>query len=146
MKHALAIALVFAAAGCHWLTEPRHVVEASSPADVTLKIGQEVWVDGVLRAKFIGVPADSRCPATVECVWAGDGAVALDVGALAILGPPGLGPSCTDTLHTTLDPTVIVCGGYTISLVELTPYPQAPGPIPARDYAARLQLAAGAIP
>jgi hypothetical protein len=146
MKHVVMIVLILAATGCRWQTGPSRVVEVSSPAAVTLRIGQEVRVDGILRAKFIGVPADSRCPANAECVWAGDAAVAMDVGALGIVGPPGLGPFCTDTLHTTLDPKVIVCGGYSISLVELTPYPQAPGPIPAGDYAARLQISAGAVP
>jgi hypothetical protein len=141
MKHALAITLVLAAAGCRWLTEPSHVVEVSSPAEVTLKIGQDVRVDGVLRAKFVGVPADSRCPATADCIWAGDAAVAIDAWGAGISTPAAAGPSCSDTLHTTLDPKVVVCGRYSISLVELTPYPQLPGSIPASDYAARLAVA-----
>jgi hypothetical protein len=136
---AVAIAAVLGLAGCRWASDPSHRVQASSPAEVTLKIGEEVQVDGFLLAKFIGVPADSRCPATADCVWAGDAAV-----AIAARAAPRT--SCPDTLHTTLDPTAAVCAGYLISLLELTPYPQVPGPIPAGEYAARLRISAVPAP
>jgi hypothetical protein len=129
--------LVLASAGCRGPVEPRAVsnppLEFSSPTEVVLKIGQEARVDALLRLDFLGVPEDSRCPAVVECFWAGDAAVAIAVSL-------GMGPSFPDTLHTTLDPKAVLFGGYTITLVELTPYPQVPGPIPPADYAARFKV------
>ena len=139
MRQMLGIALVLAVAGCRGPAEPRLVsVEVSSPADVTLRIGQAVRVDGKLRATFIGVPADSRCPATAECIWAGDAAV-------AITSSTGTGSSCPDTLHTA-NPTLALCGNYLISLLELTPYPQVPGQIPPGVYEARLRFSTGDPP
>ena len=137
MKRMLGIALVLAAAGCQRPAEPRAVsttpLDVSSPSEVVLKIGQEAQVDSLLRVGFLGVPSDSRCPAMVECVWTGDAAVAIGVSL-------GMGPSYPDTLHTNLDPKSVPFGGYTITLLQLTPYPQAPGPIPPGDYAARLRI------
>jgi len=46
-----------------------------------------------------------------------------------------------DTLHTNLGPRSVSVGGYTITLIELTPYPEIPGPIPADQYRARLSIA-----
>jgi len=146
MRRVAAIAIVLAASACRWLTEPSHTVgvrNLKSPAEVTLKVGDQVVVDGFLRVQFVGVPADSRCPASVECVWAGDAAVALDAGPVAEAGPVAL---CPDTLHTNLEPKADVCATYDISLLDVTPYPQVPGPIPPGDYAVRLQFSAAPPP
>jgi hypothetical protein len=67
----------------------------------------------------------------VQCVWAGDGAVAIAYGL-------GMGPSYPDTLHTTVDPHAVDFGGYAITLLELTPYPQDPGAIRREAYRVRL--------
>ena len=107
---------------------------ATGGSEFVLAVGQEVWVDSLLRLSVTGVPADSRCPARVQCVWAGDGAVAIAHGL-------GMGPSYPDTLHTTLDPHSVRFGGYAITLLELTPYPQDPGAIRPEDYRVRLGVA-----
>jgi len=116
--------------GCYSYTEPRF----GSPADVALAVGGRVQVDAVVQVVFLGVPADSRCPATADCISAGDAAVALGVSL-------GTGPTVADTLHTNLGPRSVSVGGYTITLIELTPYPEIPGPIPADQYRARLSIA-----
>ena len=134
MNRIVAIAVVLAAAGCRWLTEPSHVTQVKSPVDVTLKIGDEVTVDGILRAKFVAVPADSRCPAMAECFVAGDALVVIEAHA-----GPGL---CPDTLHTA-QTNLATCGSYLIALLELTPYPQSFQPIPPADYAAKISFRTG---
>ncbi len=143
MKQILAIALVLAAAGCRGPAEPRVVstlpLDVSSPAEVVLKIGQEARIDALLRVGFLGVPSDSRCPAIVDCVWTGDAVVVIAVSV-------GMGPTFPDTLHTNLDPKLVAVGGYTITLLALTPYPQVPGPIPADQYAARLKIERSPVP
>lgn len=109
------------------------VAWVASPAEMWLSIGREARVDSLLRLGFTQVLGDSRCPATVVCAWAGDGAAELAVGV-------GMGPSYPVTLHTLLDPRQVDFLGYQITLLELSPYPQTPGPIPADDYAVRLRV------
>src|SRR5688572_10927641 len=46
----------------------------------TLKVGQQIFLKQErLRIEFVAVPADSRCPVDVVCVWAGDAEVQLRV-------------------------------------------------------------------
>jgi hypothetical protein len=105
----------------------------SSPAEVVLRVGQEVRVDSDLRLTFLAVPEDSRCPTHFECFWQGDGAVAIAYAA-------GTGPSFADTLHTALDPRAAQFAGYAITLLALTPYPDNSFAIPAGRYAARFGI------
>jgi hypothetical protein len=138
MRNSVALAaLVLASAGCKDPSGSRTVsgrpLEVSSPAEVVLKIGQEARIDALLRLGFTGVPADSRCPATAECIWAGDGVV-------TIVYSVGMAPTFPDTLHTTIDPKSVQFVGYTITLLELTPYPQSFEPIPSDQYAARFRI------
>ncbi len=122
------------AAACGDLAAPRPA-EVASPAEVVLRVGQQVRVDSTLSLGFLAVPADSRCPSgpLILCVWEGDGAVQI---AYAV----GTGPSQPDTLHTTLDPKTVLFGGYAITLLELGPYPDSTEPIPQSRYAARFRV------
>lgn len=117
-------------AGCYSYAEPHY----GSPADVVLAVGGQVQVDAVLQVVFLGVPADSRCPATADCISAGDATVVLGVSL-------GTGPTVTDTLHTNQGPMSVSAGRYRITLLALTPYPEIPGPIPTDQYRARLSIA-----
>jgi hypothetical protein len=128
----LLAALLPIAAACYDETAP-HPSEVGSPAEVVLKVGEQVRVDAVLSLAFLGVPADSRCPSLALCIWAGDGAVQIAYAA-------GMGPSRPDTLHTTLDPKVVQFAGYAITLVELGPYPATSDPIPQSRYEARFKI------
>ena len=128
----LVAALLPVIAACRGATDPRPA-QVSSPAEVTLRVGQQVTVDSVLSLAFLRVPADSRCPSLAMCVWAGDGAVQ---SAYAL----GMGPSRPDTLHTFLDPKLALFGGFTITLLELGPYPDTSIPIPQSQYVARFRV------
>jgi len=121
-------------ASCYSYTEPKY----GSPADVVLAVGGDVQVDAVLQVVFLGVPADSRCPATADCITPGDAAVVLGVSL-------GTGPTVTDTLHTNQGLRAASAGGYIITLLTLTPYPQIPGPIPTDQYRARLSISLAPI-
>jgi hypothetical protein len=114
-------------------TPPPGGIPAAGGREVVLSIGQEVQVDSLLTLSVTGVPADSRCPTDVQCVWAGDGAVAIAYSL-------GEGPSNPDTLHTSLDPRSARFGAYAITLLDLTPYPGSPGAIAVDAYAARLRV------
>lgn len=100
--------------------------------EFTLRVGQSASIPEInLWMRFIKVVADSRCPGDVTCVWAGDGAVLLEVAPLN-------GDSKEDTLHTTLDPHSIPLGSAELRLVHLQPYPYTYRPIAPGDYVVTL--------
>jgi hypothetical protein len=95
----------------------------------TIQPGQSTEVEGTpLRVLFLRVSADSRCPADVICIQAGDATVL--VRALE-------SQSSDYELHTGAQPRVVTTpSGYRIELVELQPYPFSNRPILPSDYRA----------
>ncbi len=101
----------------------------------SLRAGQQVTVKGErLRIKFVEVEEDSRCPANVTCVWAGNAAVRLEFST-----------SRRDrkslTLNTANSSTLVgerQYHGYKVRLLGLNPYPQSDQKIGARDYVVTL--------
>ena len=72
-------------------------VGAGLGEDVKLNAGQEVKIATKdLTVRFTRLVADSRCPANVQCIWAGDATVEL------LLSEPGRGESTKAELHTGL--------------------------------------------
>ncbi len=74
MKHALPIMAALALAACGPKSTP------PPPPGPTAGLGQDGEVNG-LRFRPIEVLEDSRCPARVQCVWAGQVRVLVAVGA-----------------------------------------------------------------
>jgi hypothetical protein len=121
-----------------------------SPAlgeEFSLEFGEMAVIEEVgLQLTFEEVVEDSRCPTDVQCVWSG----IVDVRLTAHL-PPQPAQSfvvggTTDAQGNVLGPVVEASGptvwwyaGYTITLKQVTPYPQhANEPIPFEDYAVTL--------
>jgi hypothetical protein len=101
---------------------------------VTLAVGQEArFPEEGLTLRFTSVLEDSRCPSEVVCIWAGDGAVLIEIA------PEG-GDARVDTLHTTLEPKVIEVGTRELLLERLDPYPRRPEPISVEEYRATFVL------
>lgn len=103
-------------------------VTASLGQEFTLPVGQKVAIEGQeLTIKFVEVISDSRCPAGVECVWAGEAQCALRftyVGSpadMVIVQPGGDG--------TASDYFIM----YKV-VFKLEPYPQEGHQIAASDY------------
>lgn len=96
-----------------------------------LRAGQQVTLKGQnLRIKFAAVKEDSRCPADVTCVWAGNAAVLLEV-SIRGRGSKSL------TLNTNSRSSLVdenPYRGYRVKLVELNPYPRSSQRIAAGDY------------
>ena len=87
-----------------------------------------------LRIKFAAVTEDSRCPADVQCVWAGNAAVRLDV---SIRGRGSKSPTLnTNNRSSLVDENQYP--GYRVKLVELSPYPRSAHKIAAEDYVVTL--------
>ena len=97
-----------------------------------LPVGGSATVAGAsFVVQFNRVTGDSRCPADVVCIQGGDAVVhitAIDDDARADL-----------ELHTgNMQP--VRYGSYTITLVELQPYPFSSRPIQPNDYRATLKV------
>lgn len=130
MRYLFATLTAFVALACGSATDPTLTPDFSvgigEPFD--LRIGEAVTLDGGLTIGFSAVVGDSRCPRSVTCVWAGDGAVELTIRQANDVS--------ADTLHTMVEPRSITAGGVEIQLTELAPYPSVPGTIPSSRYVA----------
>lgn len=110
----------------------------SAPAqDATIVVGfgTSNQVSSDLRVSFAQLLGDSRCPASVVCVWQGNAAIRLDITT------GGRTQSATlNTAGGTAYPHEATVAGYTFTLVELAPHPQTPDPIPAQQYRATIRV------
>ena len=85
----------------------------------TAPLGEIANLVGI-TVRPLEVIEDSRCPSSVQCVWAGRVRIRADVNG-------------TETRELTLgDPTAV--SGGTLTLVDVRPGKRAPGTIPSRDY------------
>ena len=134
MHRSIVVLGLVLAAACADLNEtPAFTPQVISSGETVLAVGDTVLVDGLVRIVFVDVPSDSRCPSQVVCIWAGDAAVVLQS---AYSG----GWPFADTLHTTLEPRTAEKAGYRITLLDLSPYPAQPEPIPPDAYALRVRI------
>lgn len=110
--------------------------QRTSDADVVLAPGESALLGGFVEVHFKEVQGDSRCPADVTCVWAGDAQLAITLAA-------GDGPSMPFFLHTNgqAGPTQAMLAGLVVKVETLSPEPRAGAPIPQEDY--RLRVSAG---
>ncbi|MFC2128246.1 hypothetical protein ACFLRR_00075 [Bacteroidota bacterium] len=82
-----------------------------------------------ISIKLDSILNDSRCPASVDCIWAGNAEVKYiftqnDIENTIILNTLGGSNFKSDTIIT----------GYTIELINLYPYPEEPGEIGQGNY------------
>lgn len=107
----------------------------SAPLDrpFTLRVGGDASVRGAgLSVEFVRVAEDSRCPASVMCVWAGNARIELSVR----YG----GTTHAVSLNTGQGARDAVVGPFRVTLDSLTPWPATPGGIPADQYRATLTV------
>jgi hypothetical protein len=101
---------------------------------VTILIHQEKAVPNAgFKIKFSEMVEDSRCPADVQCVWAGNAKVKIEVRR-------GRGLSKTFELNSTTAPNVVKYNGYEIKLKELTPRPRTNARINPDKYEAVFEI------
>ena len=90
--------------------QPANVVADGS--SITLAPGQSATLADNSHLDYIKLDGDSRCRPDVQCVWAGDGTIALR-------WTPATGAAQDFELHTTLDPKSFAAGSRTITLQSL---------------------------
>ncbi len=96
----------------------------SKPRDLVLKVGDKA-VSGDLKVAFVSVSQDSRCPADVECIQAGN--VKLNV-ALEI-------DKVKENREMVSDYTAYEFQGYSILIKDVKPAKHSEaGEIPQKDY------------
>lgn len=133
--YAVSLAALTACAGSTGLAR----CEAENPEQVCVRLGEpfEVRVgqtayvaDTRLSIHVDGVPEDSRCPRDVQCVWAGNARVVLELreGENADTG----------SVSSTLEPHALTRWDYRIELVDVQPETTAGQPIPQSEYRVRL--------
>jgi hypothetical protein len=94
-------------------TQP--VKEVSLDEAFTIKIGEQVEIKDInLRVAFVSVEEDSRCPVDVDCVWAGNAKLNVEVKR-------SKKKYISASLNTTVNPKEIDYKGYTIKLLRLSP-------------------------
>ena len=110
-------------------------VQVSPGQEFELELRQTAHITGTdLTVRFEAVESDSRCPADVTCVWAGDASVNLRL----------LGPGC-DTLlrlHTDLEPRRGAGCAIPLEVRGLQPTPRSIEPSTERRYRLRLLIPA----
>jgi hypothetical protein len=121
-----------AIAGCGPLRNPVDLnVALGTPFD--MKIGTTALVPGGLRVRFDAVASDSRCPINATCVHAGEAVVVMTFSERSRA-------RVQQELRTNPTGSQVTHADYTISLMELQPYPFAGHPTPPSDYVATVTV------
>jgi hypothetical protein len=116
-----AAALLALAACAPGFGSPRTQVQAPLGADFALRRGQTAGITGeAVTVTFVRVAEDSRCPAGVQCIRAGEARVELR------LRLPGREPEEV-LLVTPVEPRRAEYGDFDVHLVRLEPLPSADG-------------------
>lgn len=109
---------------------------------ISLAFGETVIIESSgLKVGFERVTSESRCPVEVECFWTGMGRISVSLSisdqANAHVTPAIMGGGFDPKLADILSGSAL---GYRVDLLELSPYPEKPGPIDERVYVATLRI------
>lgn len=108
-------------------------------ATIVVQFGNSSQVNSDLRVSFAQLVEDSRCPASVACVWQGNGAIRLDITTAS-----GAQSVKLNTAGGASFPREASVAGYTFTLVQLDPQRRTPDPIPVQQYLATIRVTRGA--
>jgi len=110
------------------------LVAAQTTDTLTLKPGQQKTSSRArIKIKFISVVEDSRCPIDVDCIWAGNAKIKVQVSGLSG------GPKMME-LNTTTGRRGDQYDFWAINLESLTPMPRSGRTIRPKDYRARFTV------
>jgi hypothetical protein len=108
-------------------------VIGQSGKEVKLLVNKQIAISGTkLMVKLIEVK-DTRCPADVNCVWAGNAIVKISI-------IKGKSAAKMLELNTGIDPRNVIFEGYEITLGEVTPLPKSSQTVKPNDYFVKISL------
>jgi hypothetical protein len=106
---------------------------AQTKETFTLGVGkQKTAKKSKLKIKFLAVTEDSRCPTGVDCIWAGNAKVKVQI--------IGSVRSQVFEFNTNLGPKGDIFDGWAITIDNLTPHPAADKPVDARLYKVKFTI------
>lgn len=100
---------------------------------LTLGVGkQKTAKKSRLKIKFLEVIEDSRCPTGVDCIWAGNAKIKVQV--------VGSHSSQVFEFNTNIGAKGDIFDGWAITIDNLTPYPHADKPINPKSYKVKFTI------
>ncbi len=108
---------------------------------VSLKEGEtQFFKEYEMNITFSGITEDSRCPTDVNCVWAGVGVA--EIGLMGTYTRPFSISLATSDFANKGYQNTTKFNGYTIKLINLSPYPteQKPSSKLKGEYSIQLQI------
>jgi hypothetical protein len=102
------------------------------PFQLTINQTAVIAANNMMSMQFLDVPEDSRCPSFVECIWAGQVMVSLNVSEISsvpLIFNLTLGPSPSNSSARSVDTLII-------QLLQVEPYPIREEEIAKSDYRA----------
>jgi len=98
-------------------------------------VGESARISGTSsRVLLRAVSDDSRCPADVQCVWAGSARILLTILTEG-------SPDSAISINTGMEPRTAAISGYQLRVAGVSPEPRAGISIPANSYVVRFTLA-----
>ena len=105
-------------------------VNAKDDAPIKVRVGkQKKFSRSKISVKFVSLIEDSRCPEGVNCVWAGNARIKVQISE-------GRDAGETFEMNTNLGAKGASFRGYAINLVSLAPTPKADVKVNSDSYAA----------
>ncbi len=105
-------------------------VNAKDDAPIKVRVGkQKKFSRSKISVKFVSLIEDSRCPEGVNCVWAGNARIKVQISE-------GKDAGETFEMNTNLGAKGASFRGYAVNLVSLTPTPKADAKVSSDSYAA----------
>jgi len=120
------------------IPEPDTIIGKKGMSDITLKVGEEITLEGVgITLRLNAVTEDSRCPTTVRCIHAGWVTVDLSIikngeqtGQFFFTLPAEREDQSSE----------VAIDNFTIRLLEVSAYPNQPGNIEQNMYSVGLEV------
>ena len=99
--------------------------------EITLAFSEQKTIeDEALTLTFTALNEESRCPGGTQCAWAGQATITIEASK------PGTSPA--SFALTVPSPNTTSYSGYSITLVDLAPYPTAGHQAAPEEYVATL--------
>ena len=136
----LLLALTVLVSSASFAQDSTQVVKVKPPRIVTkLQFGQSYQLED-LELKFVEVLQDSRCPKNVNCVWAGEVVISIDVFENGNkINQKKLSISAKSYIQNLLG-NLFKSEGLTVSVFNVLPYPVSGKKTKLEDYYIQLDI------